>query len=86
MDRKPKNNFLPVAIAGGAMLVCCLAPVLLISGGAGLAAWFGGIDPLLAAGIAVAAGIGIVLFLRMQKSASAETQRRPSTTSLKEDR
>ena len=87
LDRQPKESTLPVtAVIGavGAMLVCCLAPVLLISGASGFAAWFGGIDPLLAAGIAVAIFALVVVFRRMRKTALTETERAP-TSVLKGD-
>lgn len=85
MEREPKESFLPLAIAGGAMLACCLGPVLLVSGASGLAAWLGGIDPLLAVGIAGAIFIVIVLFRRKRRSSALiETERAP-TTALKGD-
>lgn len=84
-DKEPKEGFLPIAIVGGAMLVCCFALVLLVSGASGIAAWFGGIDPLLAAGIAVAFGAVFVLFRRARKSTLTETDGAP-TTALKGDR
>ncbi len=77
MDKEPKESTLPLAIAGGAMLVCCLGTVFILSGAAGITAWFGGIDPLLAVGVAVAVFAAIVLFRRMRKSASAKTQNEP---------
>ena len=80
MDKEPKESFLPIAIAGGAMLVCCLGTLLLVSGGSGLVAWLGGFDPLLAAVIAVAIGAGIVLFRRRRKTVLTETDRTPTTS------
>jgi hypothetical protein len=77
MGKKPKESFLPIAIAGGAMLVCCLAPVLLVAGGSGLVAWLGGFDPLFAAGVAVAIGAGIVLFRRRRNTVLTENERAP---------
>ncbi len=78
MDKEPKQGFLPVAVAGGAMVICCLVPLLLVSGASGLTAWLGGIDPLLAVGIAVAIFAAIMLFRRMRNPASTGTGlRRP---------
>ncbi len=74
MDKKPKESVLPVAVAGGAMLVCCLGSILLVSGASGFAAWLGGITPLLAAGIAVAIGGVIILILRARKTAATKTE------------
>lgn len=85
MERKPKESILPVAIAGGAMVVCCLAPALLVSGASGLAAWLGGIDPLLAVAFAVAMGAAVVLFRRMRQSALTGLKRSPPTTVSKGD-
>ncbi len=79
MDEEPKAGLLPIAIAGGAMLACCLGPILFVSGAFGFAAWLGGIDPLLAAGIAVAIGGAIVLFRGARKSASPKTEHAPPT-------
>ena len=79
MDREPKGSLLPFAIGGGALLVCCLGPVLLASGGAGLTAWIGGIDPLLAAGIAMAVLAAAVVFRRIRKSTPTEVRRVPRT-------
>lgn len=78
MDREPKGSLLPFALGGGALLVCCLGPVLLASGGAGLAAWIGGIDPLLAAGIAMLVFAAAVVFRRIRKTVSTETRRVPA--------
>ena len=86
MDKKPKESFLPIAIAGGAMLVCCLAPVLFVSGASGLAAWLGGIDPLLAAGMAVAICAVIVVFRRMRRSSVLTKTARKLTPASKGDR
>lgn len=86
MERAPKESFLPIAIAGGAMVACCLGPVLLVSGASGLTAWLGGVDTLLAAGIAGAIFVVIVLFRRKRRSSAlTETERAP-TTALKGDR
>ena len=79
MDREPKGSLLPFAIGGGVLLVCCLGPVLLVSGGAGLAAWIGGIDPVLAAGIAVAVFAAAVIFRWIQKTTPIEARRAPAT-------
>ncbi len=68
----------------GAMFVCCLGTVLLVSGGSGLVVWLGGFDPLLAVGIAVAIFALIVVFRRLRKPSSTETIRAP-TTALKGD-
>ncbi len=84
MDKEPKGSILPIAIAGGAMAVCCLGSLLIVSGAGGFAAWLGGIDPLLAAGIAVATGAVIVLFRRARKSASGKTKHL-ATTAMKGD-
>lgn len=84
MDKEPKGSVLPVAVAGGAMVVCCLVSILSVSGASGFAAWLGGIAPLLAAGIAVAIGTVIVLFRRARKTASSKTKHVP-TTALKGD-
>ena len=81
MDQDPKSGKLPFAIAGGAMLVCCLGSVLIVSGASGLTAWLSGIDPFLAVGVAVAIFVAIVLFRRMRKSASTETQHAPPPAS-----
>ena len=75
MDRDPKESLLPFAIGGGTLLVCCLGPVLLVSGGAGLPAWIGGIDPVLATGTAVAVFAAAVVFRRIRKSAPTEARR-----------
>ncbi len=77
MDQDPKSGKLPFAIAGGAMLVCCLGSVLIVSGASGLTAWLSGIDPLLAVGVAGAIFVAMVLFRRMRKSASMEGQHAP---------
>lgn len=75
MERGPKSNILPMAIAGGAMLACCLGSALIVSGASGLIiAWLGGIDPLLAVGVAVAIFVLILLIRSMRKSASTKTQ------------
>ena len=79
MDQEPKENILAFAVGGGVLLVCCLGPVLLASGGAGLAAWIGGIDPLLAAGIAVAAFAAAIIFRRMRIAARADTAHSAAT-------
>lgn len=84
MDKEPKGSVLPIVMAGGAMLVCCFVSILVSVGVSGFAAWLGGIDPLLAAGIAVATGAVIVLFRRARKSASGKTKHVP-TTALKGD-
>ena len=81
MDREPKQGLLPFAIAGGAMLVCCLGSVLIVSGASGLTAWLSGIDPLLAVGVAGAIFVAIVLFRRLRKSASMEGQHAPPPAS-----
>ena len=73
MDQEPKENILPFAVGGGVLLVCCA------SGGAGLAAWIGGIDPLLAAGIAVAAFAAAIIFRRMRIAARADTAHSAAT-------
>ncbi len=85
MEREPKESVLPIVIAGGAMVVCCLAPVLFVSGASGLTAWLGGIDPLLAVAIAVAMGAEVVLFRRMRKLTSTRLERSLPTTVLKGD-
>ena len=85
IDPEPKGSILPIAIAGGAMAVCCLGSLLIVSGAGGFAAWLGGIDPLLAVGIAVAIGAAIILFRRMRKSALTETEPVPPTKALKGD-
>ena len=77
MDQEPKSGLLPAVIGGGAMLVCCLGTVFVVSGGSGLLAWLGGIDPLLVVGIAVVIFAAIILFRRMRKSVSTETQHVP---------
>lgn len=81
VDREPKQGLLPFAIAGGAMLVCCLGSVLVVSGASGLTAWLSGFDPLLAVGVAGAIFVAIVLFRRMRNSASTETQHAPPPAS-----
>lgn len=81
-----KENVWLVAAAGGAMLVCCLAPVLFVSGAAWFTGWFSGIDPLGALAIAVAVG-GAVLMLRRRRQAAARDERPSSTTqAIGEDR
>lgn len=80
MDREPEGSLLPFAIGGGVLLVCCLGPVLFVSSGAGLTAWIGGIDPLLAAGIAMAVfAAAAVVFRRIRKTAPTEARRVPRT-------
>ena len=85
MDKEPKESFLPIAIAGGAMLACCLGTLLLVSGGSGLVAWLGGFDPLLAVGVAVAICAVIVVFRRMRKSSTLTKTERTPTSALKGD-
>ena len=80
LDREPEESTLPVTAAigvVGAMFVCCLGTVLLVSGGSGLVAWLGGFDPLLAVGIAVAIFALVVVFRRLQKTTLTETERAP---------
>lgn len=79
MDQEPKGSRLPFAIGGGALLVCCLGPVLLASGGAGLTAWIGGIDPLIAAGVAMAVFAAAVVFRRTRTAARTEVRRSAET-------
>jgi hypothetical protein len=85
MDKEPKESVLPIAIAGGAMLVCCLGSLLLVSGGSGLVAWLGGFDPLLAVGVAVAICAVIVVFRRMRKSSTLTKTERTPTSAFKGD-
>ena len=75
MEQEPKGGLLPLVILVGAGMLCCLGPVLFVSGASGLAAWLGGIDPLLAVGIAVAICALIVLFRRARKSIFTEAER-----------
>lgn len=67
-----KENVWLVAAAGGVMLVCCLAPVLLVSGAAwfSVTGWFSGINPLGAIAIAIAVGVAVLISHRRRKAAA----------------
>ena len=60
----PQGNILPFAIGGSFLLVCCLGPAFLASGGVGLFAWIGGIDGMLSIALTMAAFATIVVFKR----------------------
>ncbi len=43
MDNEPKGVSLPIVAGGVLMVVCCLAPLFLVSTIASVSAWFGGL-------------------------------------------
>jgi hypothetical protein len=85
VDEEPKFRSWPIAVAGGAMLLCCLAPVLLASGATWLTGWLGGIEPMSAFAIAIAVGI-TVLVVRRWRSGTARDGISAEHRSLPEDR
>lgn len=85
MDREPKPRTLPIAVAGGAMVVCCLAPILFASGAAGLFGWISGVDALSALAVAVAVGAAVVFLRRRQRAMRADDSP-PVSQTLREDR
>ena len=71
MSEKPISGGF-VAGAAALMVVCCLAPVLFVSFGAGLWAWLGGLTALEIAGAAVIAGVIAYAILRRKRRAVPE--------------
>ena len=87
MDKEPpKESVWLVAAAGGVMLVCCLAPVLFVSGAAWFTGWFSGIDPLGALAIAAAVGGGVLILRRRRKAAAGDERPSSATQAVGEDR
>ncbi len=43
MENEPKRASLPIIAGGALMVVCCLAPLFLLSAIASVSAWFGGL-------------------------------------------
>jgi len=85
-DRIPKESILPIAIAGGAMLVCCLGPVLFVSGAAWFTGWLSGIDALGALAIAVAVGGAVFVLRRRRQASSGDDRPSAATQAIGEDR
>ena len=73
MSEKPISGGF-VAGAAALMVVCCLAPVLFVSFGAGLWAWLGGLTGLEIAGAAAVAGV-IVYAVLVRRKRRAVTER-----------
>ncbi len=87
VDREPKQGWLPAVIAGGAMVVCCLGLVLVVSGGSGLTAWLGGINPFNAAAIAIVVGIAVLYVRRRRlRGITKEDPDIQQSQTLKEDK
>ena len=61
MNDKPMAGIVTFVIAAPLMLLCCLAPFLLVSSTAGLLSWLAGGSILL--GGMIAAGAGALVFL-----------------------
>tara|TARA_R110000868_G_scaffold198069_1_gene444327 strand:+ start:6644 stop:6910 length:267 start_codon:yes stop_codon:yes gene_type:complete len=78
----PQGNILPFAIGGSFLLVCCLGPAFLASGGVGLFAWIGGIDGMLSIALTMAAFATIVVFRRIGKTTSDDARSTPKTNTL----
>ncbi len=75
MEQDPKSGNLPIAIAGGAMAICCLGTVFIVSGGSGMLAWLGGFDPFIA--VAMAAVVAIAVFYVRRRRLRATTKEDP---------
>ncbi len=85
MDQNPKSGKLPFAIAGGAMVVCCLGTVFILSGGSGLLAWLGGIDPFSAVAMAAVVGIAGLYVRRRLRGTTKEDPDIQQSQTFKED-
>lgn len=69
VDDKPGIGTIlrPVSIAGLAV-ACCLGPVVLATTAGGIASWLGGLDLMVAAAIALPAGVTIYGIVRWRKA------------------
>ncbi len=86
MAHDPKSGNLPIAIVGGAMAVCCLGTVFIVSGGSGTSAWLGGFDPFTA--VAMAVVVAIAVFYVRRRRLRATTKEDPQiqqSQTFKED-
>ncbi len=72
MEQDPKSGNWPIAIAGGAMAICCLGTVFIVSGGSGLLAWLGGFDPFTAVAMAVVVAIAVFYVRRRRLRATTK--------------
>ena len=83
MEQKPpQESILPFAIGGSFLLVCCLGPALLASGGVGLFAWIGSIDGMLPIALTMAAFASIEVFRRIGKTTSDDARYIPKSNTL----
>ena len=70
-DNEPKGVSLPIVAGGVLMVVCCLAPLFLVSAVASVSAWFGdlGVGETVALALFIAALVYGAFRLRNMKNA-----------------
>ncbi len=64
MNQKLLAGLAAAAVLAPACAVCILGPAVIVSIFAGLAAWFGGFDATVTAGLVLAVGIAVYGFFR----------------------
>ena len=80
MDDQPKGASLPMVAGGVLMVVCCLAPLFLVSAIASVSAWFGdlGVGETVALALFAAALVYGAIRLRNMKNAVGADKSAPT--------
>ncbi len=75
MNDKPMGGIVAFVIAAPLMLLCCLAPFVLVSSTAGLLGWLAGGSVILGAMVAAAAGALVFLVYRHRRLHGDDTKK-----------
>ncbi len=70
-ENEPKGASLPIVAGGALMVVCCLAPLFLVTVVASVSAWFGGLSIGETMALALAAGALVYGAIRLRNSRNA---------------